>query len=282
MDGRPVCQPPLPENLRERHVGEFPPAPAARKHQPATVVEGAHPLQDGHRLGRQGDPMRCSRLRPLARNAPLAGLPIHLAPPRPARLSGPCRRQDQEPEAETGREARRGRFHRRQRLPYLPVGEGAEMRLPTVHLRESAVDALRCDVTGRKAVSLRPGQDRPDSLAHCRAVSGFRAHIGVSTRSTSSPRIRSTSMPPRMGNAWFSRVAIQSVACLRFRQRGRNMSHVRAAACRKVGGLARRFAASGSAPSARVVGSRVPELAPRRSRGFPVSAHQSRNALWNP
>ena len=55
-------------------------------------------------------------------------------------------------------------------------------------------------------------------------------------------------MLPITGWAWRSSVAIQSFACLRFRQRGRSASHVRAAACRKVGGLARRFAASGSPP----------------------------------
>ena len=38
------------------------------------------------------------------------------------------RRQDQEPEAETGRETRRGRHHRRPGLLYLLVGQRAEMR----------------------------------------------------------------------------------------------------------------------------------------------------------
>ena len=55
-------------------------------------------------------------------------------------------------------------------------------------------------------------------------------------------------MLPITGWAWRSRAAIQSFACLRFRQRGRSASRVRTATCRKVGGLARRFAASGSPP----------------------------------
>ncbi len=81
-----------------------------------------------------------------------------------------------------------------------------------------------------------------------RAVSGRRVQISVRRRNTSSPRMWSTVTLPRTGNAWRSSVTSRSLACLRFRQRGRSASHVRNAACRKVGGLARRFAASASLP----------------------------------
>ena len=43
---------------------------------------------------------------------------------RPAGFSRPCRRQNQKPEAETGRKARSGRFHSRQGLPYSSAGRG--------------------------------------------------------------------------------------------------------------------------------------------------------------
>ena len=82
-------------------------------------------------------------------------------------------------------------------------------------------------------------------------------------------------MLPMTGWAWRSRAAIQSFACLRFRQRGRSASHVRDAACRKVGGLARRFAASGSPPER--ASRRFSNACPRPRRGSPEESRPTRD-----
>ena len=126
--------------------------------QPATVVERARPVQDVHRPGGQGNPMGRSGLRPLAGDAPLASLSIHLAPKRPAGFSRPYRCQDQEPEAETGRNARLRPVHGFKRRRYFRVWRRPEVRLDGQHGRQRALDSFPGHVLFDVAMRPTPSQ----------------------------------------------------------------------------------------------------------------------------
>ena len=141
---------------------------------------------------------------------------------RAARLAGPRRGQDQEPEAEFRRFACARRLHRFERRRDFGVRQRPEVLLDGWHSRQRTVDPFPRDVLRHMTVRPAPAQHGAHPLAHGRAVSGRCVHIGVSTRNASSRRMRSTFTLPMTGSAWRSRVAIQSFACSRFRQRGRS------------------------------------------------------------
>ena len=114
--------------------------------------------------GGQGNPTGRSGLRPLAGDAPLASLSIHLAPKRPAGFSRPYRCQDQEPEAETGRNARLRPVHGFKRRRYFRVRQRPEVRLDGQHGRQRALDSFPGHVLLDVAMRPTPPQQRADPL----------------------------------------------------------------------------------------------------------------------
>ena len=170
MNCRPIRKSPLSENLRQRHIGEFPPALVTGKDQGAAVVDAARPLQDGHRLRRKGNPMGRSRLRPITGDALLAGLSIYLAPSRSASLPGSRRRQDQEPEAKFGHLARLRPNHGFKRRRYYLVRQRPEVSLDGWHGRQRAVYPFPGHILIDVAMRPTPLQHRALSLLE--AVSG--------------------------------------------------------------------------------------------------------------
>ena len=103
-------------------------------------------------------------------NAPLAGLRIHLPPPRAAGLAGTRRRQDQEPEAKFGRLARLQPIHGFKRRRYFPVRQRPEVRLDGRHGRQRTVDPFPGHVL--LDVAMRPTPSQHGTLSLLEAVSG--------------------------------------------------------------------------------------------------------------
>ena len=129
MHGRAAGQPRVPQNLRQRHVGQRAAQPLGRREQQAgPIAQRPDRLEHSERRVRERDAMFRRNLHPWRRDAPLARLEVDLVLGRAARFPRPASGERHEAQARFRRLRRPGCFDEFQRVSHLPVGQRPEVR----------------------------------------------------------------------------------------------------------------------------------------------------------
>ena len=143
----PLSESPVPEDLRQGHVGEGPARPQRRREdQSAPVVQYPRPLKNDRRRIAQRDAMARTSLHALARDAPFPRLTVNLRPRRAALLPPPARHLPDQPYAlslPSGQRRRSEGPYRENRPALLAEGEGSNNTHKSLMLRHNTYAAFK-------------------------------------------------------------------------------------------------------------------------------------------
>ena len=167
--------------------------------------------ESGQCRARERDAVLDVGLHSLARDAPLAALPINFVPSCAARLAGAAGGQHDQPQARLRRERRPRRLDEVERRGRVPVRQRAQVAARGRHRAQRAVDAGGRHVAVDVAVRLAPGEDGADAAAQLAGRLGLRRPvIDASARPSRRRRARIAPTGPsargacRTGRTWHS------------------------------------------------------------------------------